>query len=741
MKSNKYCNECNSKKELCDIKLWCFLTLGLTLLTFACKQSNSNERQELDPTNKVTITVQGDRGVTITNPNNFTVNKGAKWANVEPKATTIARAITNFKIKEWRIKEINGTLITKANSFNEDTVIFAVSEEHKDPEQPTISITIKADSGYKFKDTKTPCTIEVSKGETWISVKPRAKEKLELLKEYKEASWKLEDENGKNLDDSFVFNKNEIIFAMSKKEMQGKVKITIKGDERVEVLEPKYVEASIDSPKTFADIKTEINKMVKLESSWSVEDYCFYDWRIGEEEGEEIIESTQITEDIVVYARTNYKNFRLVETELEGYYGKDPRGRIFIPKETTKVKTDAFEECEGLTAVDFSPCSNLKEIEGKYSSSPFSNCSNLKKVSLRGCNELIGINLSRTGITNIDLSQCKKVQKINFNDCKNLKTLNLTDCAELNSIDSSSTDIRSIDLSSCKKLEKVNFKDCKNLKIINLTNCAELNSINSSTTNIGSIDLSPCQKIKNIDFYNCKNLKIVNLTGCDELNSINLSNTDIASLDLSSCKKLEKISLNDCKNLKIINLTGCAELTNISSSNTDITSIDLSSCKKVKDINFYNCKNLRTINLIGCAELTKINLHNTDITSVDLSLCTKLTSINLSGTNIKGIDLFSCTKLTRVLFNNCKNLLILDLTKCNNLKKLGGIQASDGNKQPSFSGSLKAEIKLPSSVSDVPKGVFGTDESTWCNKVLVPNGTIKNLVKKTGYPENRIAIY
>lgn|GEM_PF-2629955 len=45
------------------------------------------------------------------------------------------------------------------------------------------------------------------------------------------------------------------------------------------------------------------------------------------------------------------------------------------------------------------------------------------------------------------------------------------------------------------------------------------------------------------------------------------------------------------------------------------------------------------------------------------------------------------------------------------------------------------------SVSDVPKGVFGTDESTWCNKVLVPNGTIKNLVKKTGYPENRIAIY
>ena len=69
---------------------------------------------------------------------------------------------------------------------------------------------------------------------------------------------------------------------------------------------------------------------------------------------------------------------------------------------------------------------------------------------------------------------------------------------------------------------------------------------------------------------------------------------------------------------------------------------------------------------------------------------------------------------------------------CSKLTKIG---------QWAFSGCTNAVVKLPASITEVEEKAFGKNNETYCQKVLVPNEEIKQLVIKSGYPENRIEMY
>lgn len=246
--------------------------------------------------------------------------------------------------------------------------------------------------------------------------------------------------------------------------------MTITGDERVKVSEPGYIDVPIGSNKKIEDIKAEIIAKASLESGWSSDYYTFYDWRIGGEKGEEMLDSTQITDDIVVYARTNYKGFLVNGGELSGYSGEKPRGRIFFPKEAIFILISwAFKDCEDLTAVDFSPCTKLRNIGAEI----FAGCSKLESVDLTGCTELtkIGYNAFKdcSKLESMNFSGCPKLTKIGdsaFENCVTLKSVDLTGCVELTSLDLRRTGITSIDLSSCTKLKDIHFLWCTDLKSI-----------------------------------------------------------------------------------------------------------------------------------------------------------------------------------------------------------------------------------------------------------------------------------
>ena len=194
-------------------------------------------------------------------------------------------------------------------------------------------------------------------------------------------------------------------------------RITIKGDERLEIKKA-VLNVSLETSKTWHDIKQEVETSCVLKSKWADYEYAIYDWRMDDEKGEEIIDSTPITKDMTVYARTNYLPFKWDGTVIEGYNLWGPRGRIIIPRKVTGLNDTHFNDCNELTAMDFSGCAELKEIK------VHGNFENVKEVNLTGCVNLQVLELSAKNITDLDLTPCVNLEELELNWLP-IKSLNL----------------------------------------------------------------------------------------------------------------------------------------------------------------------------------------------------------------------------------------------------------------------------------------------------------------------------
>ena len=439
---------------------------------------------------KVTITVKGDKDVEVGSPNDFTVDSGAKWAEIKTQAEEKAKAKENFEIEAWHLNNADGTLIDDETEFKTSATVFAVSKERKkanykvehfqqnieneeytkkETEEKegfvgdTTNVEAKQYPGFtplefkqkeikengstviriRYKRNIVSLIIDLKGGETTTELKDGDDDK-KLLSGKFESEVSIKTPTKKNVQfDGWEpnlpthFPANDETVYTAKWVPKTAYRVNIEGDERVKVAEPQYIDVPIGSSKTIGEIRSEIEGKVSLSDGWSALDYCFYDWRMDGEKGEEMLDATQITEDITVYARTNYKKFKLSGTTLEGYKGEKPRGRIFIPKNVEVIISGAFNECNGLKAVDLSDCTGLTGI-GHH--------------AFNACNSL----------ESIDLSLCVKLTKIRkwaFSGCSKLKSVNLAGCTELTEITDGAfyycISLESIDLSACVKLTKI----------------------------------------------------------------------------------------------------------------------------------------------------------------------------------------------------------------------------------------------------------------------------------------------
>ena len=262
---------------------------------------------------------------------------------------------------------------------------------------------------------------------------------------------------------------------------------------------------------------------------------------------------------------------------------------------------------------------------------------------------------------------------------------------------SNSPRLISVDFSGCDKLEYIHrdaFNYCAGLESMNFTGCSKLKKII-----IGSNDFS---------WYEETNLKNITLTGCSAVTKVALSNVPMTSIDLSSCANLHEVWLDFCRKLETINLTGCNELTKIHiRGSLELKSIDLSSCPKLSDFNFCLCYDLESVNITGCSELKSATFCNgASVKNLDLSAFKKLEQFTCHvGESLESVDLSGCIALKRLweyTFENCKN----------------------------------AEVKLGKWIEKIDELALVN-----CKKVLVPNETIKQLVKASKYPEDRIEMY
>ncbi|MGP1414657.1 MAG: hypothetical protein ACTTJ6_01805 [Treponema sp.] len=301
------------------------------------------------------------------------------------------------------------------------------------------------------------------------------------------------------------------------------LKVTIEGDERLEIKEPKYINVSLENPKVWGDVKKQVEELCVLKPEWSKKDYGIYDYRLNKWAGREIDASTPITKDITVVVRTNYVNFEWDGTILKKYNGEKPKGTIIIPTKAAEALCLAF--CENVTAVSLAGCKSLTKLDLSYTS--------IVNIDLTPCKKLHWLNLEKIPIRRIDLSSCKKLVCL-YLVYTSIRNIDLSLCANLNNFSLVGTDVINIDLSESKSLQSLDLgggvingldlSACINLRTLFLT---EISITTFGQLSTARLDLSACKKLR----------------------SLYLRETNIASINLSSCKKLKKMFLERILNL------------------------------------------------------------------------------------------------------------------------------------------------------------------------------------------------
>ncbi|MGI5107789.1 leucine-rich repeat domain-containing protein, partial [Treponema socranskii] len=497
------------------------------------------------------------------------------------------------------------------------------------------------------------------------------------------------------------------------------VRITVKGDERVDEASSGFVD--ITGPKTWGEIKAQIEAKLTLKAEWQGGDYGAYAWKLGSENGEALTDGHTVSEDTTVYAVTNYTKFRMNGTVLLGYAGAEPRGRIIIPDNVTEIGAGAFRDCRGFTgSLDLSACTqltkieryafyrcsgftgilvfprSLKEIKGGYDKGAFQGCTGLTGLDLSACTELTEIGdeafYDCTGFTgSLDLSACTKLTKIGddaFRDCSGFTgelklPANITEIGGY-AFYGCKGFTGSLDLSACTKLTKIGgnaFRDCSGftgeLKLpANITEIGK-NAFSGCKGFTGSLDLSACTKLTKIGsdaFGYCSGftgeLKLpVSITeigysafyGCKGFTG---------SLDLSACTKLTKIGSDA--------FGYCSGFTGALKLPVNLTEIG--------DSAFWGCTGFSgSLDLSACTKLTKIG-------GSAFSRCSGFTGelklpVNL--TEIGNNAFFCCTGFTGSL----------DLSACTKLTKIGDDAFS------SCSG-FTGELKLPVNLTEIGNSAF-----------------------------------
>ena len=383
----------------------------------------------------------------------------------------------------------------------------------------------------------------------WKELKTIADSKIETKKEYTFKEWKLKDEKGKTLSADYAFNQDEVVYAVSVL-AQKNARITIKGDERLSVIGDDFININIFVPKTFKDVEDKIKAKLSLKPEWNNGDYDIFDWKLNDENGELILGDTLITETMTIFARTNYAKFKIEDTTISSYTGEEPRGRIIIPKEITKVT--GLSSCGEIISVDLLLCKELTELVLRY-----------------------------TGITSIDLSNNTKLTRHDLHGTK-ITSIDVSNNTKLTMLGLRNTGITSIDVSKNTELVELYLYDTK-ITSIDVSKNTELTMLCLIGTKITSIDVSKNEKLA----------------------VLRLSDTGITSIDVSKNEKLTGLYLGGTK-ITSIDVSKNTELVELYLKDTGIASIDVSKSTKLKYVSFENCSNLTAIDLSACTALDTI---------------------------------------------------------------------------------------------------------------------------------------
>ncbi len=339
-------------------------------------------------------------------------------------------------------------------------------------------------------------------------------------------------------------------------------------------------------------------------------------------------------------------------------------------KELTALKLSAnLEEltCNNaeITSLDLSLCTKLRTLslgENQISVIDLSSCTLLENLSCSGkalqnikfansCVALTYVDINRTSIKEIDLSDIKtlgSVSVINNDDltklkvsgCNNLfyfvceqnklQALDVSGLTKLNELQCWSNELTSLNVTGCTALERLWFQYNK-ISNIDISSCTKLDHINCEENNLTSLD---AHNLKNLKAITCKKnqLTSLNVSGCTSMQVIQCDSNKLETLDLSNLTNLESVSCtyNNMTSLITLNTTGKYNALNCS--NNLLTSLDATGFSTI-DCSYNNLSNLK----VGASLFMLWCSHN-QLDKIDFSTCTRIAELDCSYNKLKSLD-------------------------------------------------------------------------------------------------------
>ena len=239
---------------------------------------------------EITITIAGDGHINIVttgDANKLKRDYGVAWSEINITANNLLRgADENYTFSAWKLNsDGTGAEIEPTHKFSTDTTVYAISK------RTHVVLTIQGDPNITVPNPNTHKVIYDSK---WETNKATVEASLSYKPGYKLKGWKRNSSGGHDLKDTYKFQNDTVIYALSK---PNKVKITVTGDEHVQIISAPNNEFLADDGAKWETIKaTAISKITGYTPRYRVSS-----WQINNADGSSIYDDTTFDMNTVVY--------------------------------------------------------------------------------------------------------------------------------------------------------------------------------------------------------------------------------------------------------------------------------------------------------------------------------------------------------------------------------------------------------------------------------------------------------
>ena len=237
---------------------------------------------------KIEITITVKKGENIdykTSSQTFTAYYGDMWTTLKSQAEGKIKYKPNYKNKDWKLSDSSGESLTGTYKFTADTAVFAEAK----PKDVKLTIT------GNHVDIIPPAELYVPWGTTWGEKKAEVQGKVTPKTNFKVIAWKTRGKTGNELDGSYEFKRDTIIYAETQ---QINVTITIKSGGHVQLAtDPTII-------KPYGVTWRAIENEAKAKITGYDTGFMFASWKKGSADGIELADFDNFEVDTDVYATT-----------------------------------------------------------------------------------------------------------------------------------------------------------------------------------------------------------------------------------------------------------------------------------------------------------------------------------------------------------------------------------------------------------------------------------------------------